>query len=100
MVLQTIKNRLFQSRCDTDRTYTLYITVPADGQQTRAGFTHHAAHQREIDDGAHVVGTVKMMGNAHRPGENRMTRPGIDSGDSVDRFTIDTAAGYDPVPGK
>jgi len=69
--------------------------VAAQWQQSGIALADHAAQQRQIGDGLHIVDAVFVVGNAHAPGKHSVFRFGIGSGNLFDLGLFDTAGSDD-----
>src|SRR5262245_26102511 len=72
--------------------------MPAYRQYTCAGPADHAAHQGEVDDHPHIRDTMRMMGDAHRPGEDRALGTGVSIRHALDGGAVDAATTLDRTP--
>src|SRR5690606_4369294 len=96
--LQVLDDGLLQLRRHSHRADTLDVAVAPDGGQACAGTAQHPAHHRQIGDGSHVVDTVRVMGDAHGPGEDGVGCPRVEVADALDVRPGHAGAGDDLVP--
>ena len=74
--------------------------MTADRLQAGTGLPDHATHEGQLRDRLHRGGAMKLVGHAHRPGEDRPLRVGILRGDIVDLRLRDTRFLHDLIPGE
>src|SRR5690606_3203945 len=96
--LQVLEDGLLQLRRHSHRADTLDVAVAPDGEQACAGTAQHPAHHRQIGDCSHLAATVRVMGDAHGPGEDGVGCPRVEVADALDVRPGNARAGDDLVP--
>ena len=63
---------------DTDRPDPLHVAVSANRHQSAAGSADHSSAHRQRGDRLNIADSVRVVGDAHRPRENRVLGIGVD----------------------
>ena len=92
--LDSIEQRLLWAVVNPHRPVALNVAVPTHRTGAGPGHSDAAAHQEEVDDLADVADSVPVLGQAHRPADNRSSAPQHDL-DGLFELTPRDARGLD-----
>ena len=73
----------------------LHVAVPSDRQKAGVGPADHPAQQSQVGNHLHVLHSVQMMRDAHRPSDHHVAGRHVHLGDARDRLAGNPGAGFD-----
>ena len=98
VALEPFEDGLLERGRHAHSAHALDVGMTADRLQAGTRLSHHPPHEGQLRDRLHRGGAMKLVGHAHRPGEDRPLRVGVLRGDIVDLRLRDARFLHDLIP--